>query len=72
MAVAGAPSLEPAERAALEQDYRTHSNRLVRQRSHILRLCTELGTQAQGARVLHCSTDTGRRALEVGPEIGIG
>jgi transposase len=64
MAVAGAPTLEPAERAALEHDYRTHPNRLVRQRSHILLLCTELETQAQVARVLHCSTDTVRRALD--------
>jgi transposase len=63
MAVAGAPHLEPAERAALEHDYRTHPDRLVRQRSHIVLLCTELETQAQVARVLHCSTDTVRRAL---------
>lgn len=63
MAVAGAPRLDPQERAALERDYRTHPDRLVRQRSHILLLCTELETQDEIARVLHCSTDTVRRAL---------
>jgi transposase len=63
MAVAGAPSLDRIERAMLEHDYRTHADRLVRQRSHILLLCTELETQAQIARVVHCSTDTVRRTL---------
>ena len=64
MAVAGVPHLEPEERAALEHDYRTHPDRLVRQRSHILLLCTQLETQTEVARVIHCSTDTVRRALE--------
>jgi transposase len=65
MAVAGAPQLDPTEQTALEHDYRTHADRLVRQRSHILLLCTELETQADVARVVRCSTDTVRRTLAI-------
>src|SRR5215208_1487665 len=63
MAVVGAPQLAPPEQRALEHDYRTHPDRLVRQRSHMLLLCTELETQAAVARVVRCSTDTVRRTL---------
>ncbi len=63
MAVAGAPLLSLAERTALEHDYRYGSDRLVRQRSHILLLATELETQIAVAQVVHCSTDTVRKTL---------
>jgi transposase len=63
MAVAGAPQLDAAERAALEHDYRAHSERLVRQRSHILLLASERETQAEVAQIVYCSTDTVARTL---------
>jgi transposase len=63
MAVAGAPLLSLQERAALEHDYRYGPDRLVRQRSHIVLLATELQAQIAVAQVLHCSTDTVRKTL---------
>jgi transposase len=63
MPVAGAPVLPRAERTALEHDYRYGSDRLVRQRSHIILLATELDTQIEVAQVVHCSTDTVRNTL---------
>lgn len=63
MAVAGAPILSREERTALEHDYRYGPDRLVRQRSHILLLSTELETQIEVAQVVHCSTDTVRKTL---------
>jgi transposase len=63
MAVAGAPALSAAERRALEQDYRYGSDRLVRQRSHIVLLATELDTQIEVAQVVPCSPDTVRKPL---------
>jgi transposase len=63
MAVVGAPLLSDAERAALEHDYRYSPDRLVRQRSQIILLCTELETQSEVARVVYCSADTVREAL---------
>jgi transposase len=63
MAVAGAPVLAAAERTMLEQDYRYGSDRLVRHRSHIILLSTELATQIEIAEVVHCSPDTVRKTL---------
>jgi transposase len=63
MAVAGAPLLSSEERAALEHDYRYGSERLVRHRSHIILLATELATQIEVAQVVHCSPDTVRKTL---------
>jgi transposase len=63
MAVAGAPLLSSEERAALEHDYRYGSDRLVRQRSHMILLSTELETQIEVAQVVHCSPDTVRKTL---------
>jgi transposase len=63
MAVVGAPVLSAAERTALEHDYRYGPDRLVRQRSHILLLATQLDTQIAVAHVVHCSTDTVRKTL---------
>src|SRR5947209_8268593 len=63
MAVAGAPLLSSEERTALEHDYRYGSDRLVRHRSHILLLATELETQIEVAQVVHCSPDVVRRTL---------
>src|SRR5690348_12463941 len=63
MPVAGAPVLPREERTALEHDYRYGSDRLVRQRSHIILLATELDTQIEVAQVVHCSTDTVRNTL---------
>jgi transposase len=63
MAVAGAPALSAGERRALEQDYRSGADRLVRQRSHIVLLATELDSRIAVARVVHCSTDTVCRTL---------
>jgi transposase len=55
--------LTAPERAALEHDYRYDPDPLVRRRSHILLLASELETQSEVARVVHCSPDTVRRAL---------
>jgi transposase len=63
MAVAGAPCLSAEERTALESDYRYGSDRLVRHRSHIVLLSTELETQIEVAQVVHCSPDAVRRTL---------
>lgn len=63
MAIAGAPVLSAEERAALEDDYRYGPDRLVRQRSHIVLLATQLATQLDVAHVVHCSTDTVRKTL---------
>jgi transposase len=65
MAVWGAPSLAAEERRALEHDYRYGKTRLVRQRSHILLLCTQLDTQTQVARVVGCSRATVQRTLQL-------
>lgn len=63
MAVWGMPALSPEERAALEHDYRYGASRLIRGRSQIVLLCAELDTQADVARVVHCSLDTVQRTL---------
>lgn len=63
MPVAGAPLLSSQERAALEHDYCYGSDRLVRQRSHIVLLSTELDTQIEVAQVVHRSTDTVSKTL---------
>jgi transposase len=72
MAVAGAPLLSAAERLALEQDYRYGPDRLVRQRSHLVLLATELDTQIEVAQVVHCSTDTVRKTLALYRQGGRG
>ena len=46
VAIWGTPSLAREERQALEHDYRYAKTRLVRQRSHILLLCTQLDSQS--------------------------
>jgi transposase len=63
MPVVGAPVLSAAERAALEHDYRYGPDRLVRQRSHILLLATQLDTRIAVAQVIHCSPDTVGKTL---------
>jgi transposase len=63
MAVVGAPLLSSEECTALEYDYRYGSDRLVRHRSHIILLATELETQIEVATVVHCSPDVVRRTL---------
>jgi transposase len=63
MAVAGAPCLSREERTALEHDYRYGADRLVRHRSHIVLLATELETQIEIAQVVHCSPDSVRKTL---------
>jgi transposase len=65
MAVVGAPLLSPEEHTALEHDYRYGSDRLVRHRSHMLLLCTELETQIEVAKVVHCSPDSVRKTLSL-------
>jgi transposase len=65
MAVVGAPLLSPEERTALEHDDRYGSDRLVRHRSHLLWLSTELETQIQVAQVVHCSPDAVRKTLSL-------
>ena len=65
MAVFGAPLLSDEERAVLESDYRHGPDRLVRQRSHIVLLSTELETQIEVARVVHCSPDAVRKTLSL-------
>jgi transposase len=63
LAIVGAPALSPSERAALNHDYRYHPDPLVRRRSHIVLLASELDTQSEVARVVRCSPDTVRRTL---------
>jgi transposase len=55
--------LSAQERAALEHDYRYDPDSLVRRRSHIVLLASELETQSEVARVVRCSPDTVRRTL---------
>lgn len=63
MAVVGAPRLSAPERAALDHDYRFDPDPLVRRRSHIVLLASDLETQSEVARVVRCSPDTVRRTL---------
>jgi transposase len=63
MMVVGAPLLSSKERAALEHDYRYGPDRLVRQRSHMVLLATQLDTRIAVARVVHCSPDTVGKTL---------
>lgn len=63
MAVVGAPRLSAPERAALAHDYRYDADPLVRRRSQIVLLTSELETQHEVARVVRCSPDTVRRTL---------
>src|ERR1700694_4166349 len=65
MAVWGAPVLACEERQALEHDYRYAKTRLVRQRSHILLLCTQLDTRSEVARVVGCARATVQRTLQL-------
>ncbi|MGH9208888.1 MAG: helix-turn-helix domain-containing protein [Acidimicrobiales bacterium] len=51
------------ERAALDHDYRYDPDPLVRRRSHIVLLASDLETQGEVARVVRCSPDTVRRTL---------
>jgi transposase len=59
------PPVSAAERAALDHDYRFSSDRLVRQRSHIVLLAYELGTQDEIARVVRVSAQTVWRTLQL-------
>ena len=63
MAIVGAPLLSAPERAALDHDYRYDPDPLVRRRSHIVLLATQLETQNEVARLVRCSPDTVRRTL---------
>lgn len=63
MPVVGAPVLSASERAALEHDYRSGPDRLLRQRSHIVLLATQLDTRVAIAKVVHCSPDTVGKTL---------
>lgn len=65
MSVVGAPVLSPKERAALEHDYRYGNDRLIRQRSHIVLLATQLDSRIAVARVVHCSPDTVGQTLSL-------
>lgn len=65
MAVWGMPSVSADELAALEHDYRSGTNRLVRQRSQTVLLAYELETQAAVAAVVRCSIATVGRTLEL-------
>jgi transposase len=55
--------LSAQERTALEHDYRYDPDPLVRRRSHMVLLASELETQSEVARVARCSPDTVRRTL---------
>jgi len=55
--------LSAPQRAALEHEYRHGSDRLVRQRSHIVLLAEELATHKEIARVVRCSAATVGRTL---------
>jgi transposase len=63
LAVVGFPPLSAPERAALDHDYRYDTDPLVRRRSHIVLLASDLETQNEVARVVRCSPDTVRRTL---------
>jgi transposase len=65
MAVWGMPPVSAAEIAALDHDYRFAASRLVRQRSHIVLLAYELGTQAEIAGVVRVSGQTVWRTLQL-------
>ena len=65
VAIWGTPSLAREERQALEHDYRYAKTRLVRQRSHILLLCTQLDSQSEVAKVVGCSRATVQRTLQL-------
>lgn len=59
------PPVSAEQIAALEQDYRYASKRLVRQRSHIVLLAYELETQAEIAKAVRCSSMTVWRTLQL-------
>jgi transposase len=63
MPVWGLPPLDPVVHAALEREYRTSTNRQLRQSSHIVLLAYQLATQAQVAEVVRCSPQTVWRVL---------
>jgi transposase len=63
MPVWGLPPLDPSVQAALEREYRTITDRQLRQSSHIVLLAYQLDTQAQVAQVVHCSAQTVWRVL---------
>ena len=65
MAVRGMLPLAPAERQALEHDYRWGADRLVRQRAHMILLAHDLDNQTQISRVIHCSRATVNRTLQL-------
>lgn len=65
MALWGMPPVDAAETAALEHDYRYADKRIVRQRSQIVLLASELQTQEEVAAVTRCSVDTVRRTLNL-------
>lgn len=57
------PPVSAEQLSALEHDYRYGSDRLVRQRSHIVLLAYQLDTQKEIACVVRCSAATVGRAL---------
>lgn len=57
------PPLTAEQRAALEKEHRHGPTPLLRQRSQIVLLASELDTQAEVARAARCSRDTVRRTL---------
>src|SRR5216683_1500425 len=61
------PPLTAAEQAALEHDYRHGKTRLIRQRSHLVLLASELDSQAAIARGVRGSRATLNRTMEAGP-----
>jgi transposase len=63
MPVWGLPPLDPVVQAALERQYRTSTDRQLRQGSHIVLLAYQLDTQAQVAQVVRCSPQTVWRVL---------
>src|SRR5712691_279694 len=58
------PPLTAAEQAALEHDYRHGKTRLIRQRSHLVLLASELDSQAAIARGVRGSRATVNRTLQ--------
>src|SRR5215212_5707913 len=57
------PPVASEEMAALERDFRSSPNRLVRQRSHIVLLIYTLPNQYEVARAARCSLDTIQNTL---------
>jgi len=57
------PPLTAEQRAALEKEHRYGSTPLLRQRSQIVLLASELDTRTEVARAVRCSRDTVRRTL---------